>query len=531
MIPADGGRFGDNHRMADVDALVIGSGPNGLVAADMLARRGWEVLVCEGFEAPGGGVRSEEATLPGYIHDHCAGFFPLAMLSEQLRDLPVRWLRGVVESAHPRPDGSCAWLAADIDETARALDGEAPGDGAAWKAMIGWLDGIRGPFLDTLLTPVPNIRAAARMALKLRLKGLLRLARTSVVPVRDLADQEFLGRGPGTILTAFALHSDLGPEQAVSGVFALVLAYLAQTVGFTVPEGGAGRLSDALVARLHERSGRIRCSAPVTSVIVRGGRAAAVRAAGEEIGVRHAVLADTGAPALFRDLVGEEHLPGRFLDGLRRFRYGAGVFKVDWALGGPVPWSAEPCRRAATVHVGDDVDDMSRVTNEVVRGLLPAQPYLILGQQSLLDPSRAPAGHHTLWGYTHVPSQPRGDAADEIEAGSWEAMREAMADRVERRIEHLAPGFRDSILARRIITPTDFERTNPNLVGGEHNGGTGQAHQQLVFRPVPGWFRYRTPVKGLYLASASAHPGGGVHGACGAGAAKAATADRRLGRI
>lgn len=522
--------------MLDVDAVVIGSGPNGLVAACELARRGWNVLVCEQAAAPGGGVRSDQGTLPGFVHDHCAGFFPMGAVSRHftaldLRGAGLRWLNGEVETAHPRPDGSAVWMTRDLEGTVRSLEADTPGDGERWREVFAWLRTVERPLLDTMLNPIPDLPAAARLLWTLRVRGLLRLTRMALTPVRDLADQEFGGPGAGQLLAGLALHADLGPEQVGTGVYGLVLAYLAQTVGFPVAAGGSQTIADALIARLRGWGGEVRCSAEVTKVIVRSNRAVAVRVEGVgEVGVRHAVMADTGAPRLLLDLVGEDHLPASFLHGLRRFRHGLGVFKADWALSGPVPWTNDACRRAATVHLGDDVNDLSRAANEAIRGLLPSYPYLILGQQSLLDPSRAPAGQHTLWGYTHVPVQPTGDAEGKLGV-KWDEVREGFCDRVEERIEAMAPGFRDRILARRILSPPDMQRDNPNLVGGDHSGGTMQPHQLLVFRPVPGWFRYRMPVKGLYLASASAHPGGAVHGACGAGAAKMALRDRKLKRI
>jgi phytoene dehydrogenase-like protein len=250
---------------------------------------------------------------------------------------------------------------------------------------------------------------------------------------------------------------------------------------------------------------------------VRNKRAAGVQlVGGEQVAVRLAVLADTGAPALLLDLIERQHVPARVVKRMQSFRYGWGTYKLDWALAAPVPWSVEAARESAVVHAGDSLDDLSRFTTSVRRGELAENPYLVIGQQSLVDPSRAPRGRHTLYCYTRVPAKP---------AAGWDAERERYADVVEERIERLAPGFRKSILARHVCTPTDFEAMNPNLVGGDLGGGSNQFRQQLIFRPMFPYFRYRMPVRGLYLCSSFAHPGAGVHGMCGYNAARVAARD------
>ena len=258
------------------------------------------------------------------------------------------------------------------------------------------------------------------------------------------------------------------------------------------------------------------CGTPVTQVVVRGGRAVAVRTAdGTEIDARRAVLADVDAPTLFLRLVGAAHLPPRMLDDLRRFEWDGATFKVDWALDGPIPWTAEAARRAGTVHVSDSLDELARYYADLATGTLPSRPFLLFGQQAVADPTRCPPGTATGWAYTHVPRGVDFDA-------------EAYADVIEARIEELAPGFRALVRARHLLTPAAFEAANSNLRGGAVGGGTQQLHQQLVFRPTAGLGRPNTPVRGLYLAGASAHPGAGVHGSCGANAARAALSADRL---
>ncbi len=273
------------------------------------------------------------------------------------------------------------------------------------------------------------------------------------------------------------------------------------------------------------------CNAPVDSVIVRNGRAVGVRARGVDIDATRAVLADVDAPRLFLDLVGKEHLPPRIRDDLRRFAWDQSVFKVDWTLNGPVPWSAPDARRAGTLHLVESVDALTESRAQIARGLIPDRPFVLVGQQSMTDPTRAPAGCETLWAYIHLPREIKGDAAGELDDVSDSAAKERLADRVQARVEQLAPGFGSTIRGRHVMAPIDLQQRDPNLIGGAINGGTAQLYQQLVFRPTPGLGRPDTPIRSLYLASASAHPGGGVHGACGSNAARAALARDRVRRV
>ena len=312
----------------------------------------------------------------------------------------------------------------------------------------------------------------------------------------------------------------------------MVLIGLGQDVGWPVPEGGAGALTGALVARLRAAGGRVVCGERVERVLVRGNRAVGVRCAdGREVGARRAVLADVGAPQLYVSLLEREHVPARVLSAMRRFQYDSGTVKVDWALDGPIPWTAAGAARAGTLHVSGGIDGLSLQANELERGQVPGEPFLLIGQYAHFDPSRQPPGHETAWAYTHVPQRVLGDAGGDGISGSWDRGEvERMAERMEARLERVAPGFRDRVLARHVAGPRELEAANANLVGGALNGGTAQLHQQLVLRPIPGLGRAETPVRGLFLASASAHPGGGVHGACGANAARAALAHARLRR-
>lgn len=523
---------------SDVDAVVIGAGHNGLVAANVLAEHGWRVLVLEEQAVPGGAVKSGEITEPGFTSDLFSAFYPLAAASPALHAMDlqrhgVRWRRAPLPVAHPQDDGRCAVLSLDVDETAASLERFAPGDGERWRSFYGTWERAGGPFMDALLRPFPPLRGSARLAAALGPRGLLRFTRFALLPVRRLAEERFRGEGAAWLLSGNALHADLTPDSSGGGLFGWVLCGLGQEHGFPVPEGGAGRLIDALVARLHAHGGELALSALVARVIVRGGRAVGVRLRdGSEISAARGVLASTIAPTLFHELVGDQHLPRDFVEDLDRFQLDNGTVKVDWSLDGPIPWVAEEARRAGTLHIANGMDALTRTTAQLSRGLVPDEPFLVMGQYAPVDPTRMPAGKEVAWAYTHVPQQVRGDAGPDGLTGTWDEREvEAFVARVEAEIERRAPGFRALIRRRHVFTPPTLEAANRNLLGGAVNQGTAQIHQQVVFRPLPGLARPATPLRGLWLAGASAHPGGGVHGAAGMNAARAALHAWRLGAV
>jgi phytoene dehydrogenase-like protein len=473
------------------------------------------VTVFEAKDTPGGAVQSRELTLPGFTHDIGAAFFPFGLTSPALLplDLPdagLVWRHAPMDSAHPAPDGSCATIGRDLEASVKAFGD----DGEAWRRIALWHRRTRDRLLNALLSTPPAIGPMLRLGLG----GLFRLARVALSSGRGYSRSMFRTEAARRVIPGLALHTDVGPDDRCGAVVGFMLALLASSGGFAVPEGGAGSITKALIRRIEERGGRIVCGTRVAKILVRGGRAVAVRTEkGDEVEARRAILADVGAPALYLKMLEGAEPPGRVERAMRRFRHGFGTFKMDWALDGPAPWSIEDAARSAVIHAGDSLDDLSAFTREVRSGALPSHPYLVVGQQSLADPTRAPSGKHTLWAYSRVPSV--------LAEGSWEARREQFADRIEARIEELAPGFRKRILARAIFAPPDLERMNENLVGGDLGGGSADIRNQLIFRPVFPYFRYRTPFRGLYLASSYAHPGAGVHGACGRNAALAAIAD------
>jgi phytoene dehydrogenase-like protein len=379
---------------------------------------------------------------------------------------------------------------------------------------------VRDDLMESLLRPFPPVRPVARLVRRLGTAETVRFARFGLLSARRYGEERFAGEGARLLMAGNALHTDLTPEAAGGAIFGWLLSMLGQDAGFPVPEGGAGRVVDALVARLAARGGELVCGSPVTQVTVSGGRATGVRTAGgDRVAARRAVVADVVAPRLYLDLVGAGQLPGRMVADLRRFDWDAATVKADWALSAPVPWTAEPARRAGTLHLGVDLDGLTEFAAALATRRDPPHPFLLLGQMTTADPSRSPAGTESVWAYTHVPHH-TGRTADSVQA---------VVDRMEQLIERHAPGFRALVVGRYVQGPGDLERSNPNIVDGAIGAGTSALHQQLVLRPVPGLGRADTPVDRLYLASASAHPGAGLHGACGANAARAALARERTG--
>lgn len=519
------------------DAVVIGAGPNGLVAANLLADAGWQVLVLEQQETPGGAVRSDRELHPDFVHDTFSAFHPLAAGSPTLRAMELEkhgleWVHAPAVLGHPVAGLPWALLLRDRADTAALMEQQHPGDGDAWLELCSTWDRIEEPLLAGLLTPFPPVRAGGSLLARLPRAGGLDLVRTLLMPVSEMVRTRFGGPAPRLLLAGNAGHADIPLDAAGSGLFALLLTMLGQTRGFPVPRGGSGELTAALVRRLESRGGQIRCGEGATRVVVEGGRATAVLTEAGRYDVGRAVVADVSAPLLFGGLVPPDDLPPRVARGMQGFQLDPGTVKVDWALSGPVPWAVPPEVAPGTVHVADSLEQMSTALAQVTNGAVPAEPFLLTGQMTTADPIRSPAGTESMWAYTHVPQpdQTRRDAGDEGIGGTWdESERERFADRMQRRIERLAPGFGDRVLARRVLGPREMEARNASLIGGAINGGTAHLHQELFFRPVPGMLgRAETGIAGLYLGSSSAHPGGGVHGAPGSNAARAALFHDRL---
>lgn len=510
----------------DADAVVIGAGHNGLVAANLLAQAGWDVVVLEEQQVPGGAIRSDESLHPGYVTDWYSSFYPLTAASPVMRALDLtawglQWRHAPDVLAHVWPDGRTAVLSRDRERTAASLDAfdGGAGDGARWLDLVGQYDRIAEPLLQSLMTPFPPVRGGVRLARALGTAEALRFARFALTPVRRFGDERFRSEAAPVLLAGNALHSDLPPEAAGSAVYGWLLCMLGQTVGFPVPAGGSGGIVSALVSRLRAHDGTVRTGVAVAHVDVAHGAVAGVRTRDGETIRTPVVLADTGAPQLFGELLDPRVLPSRLLRDLESFQWDSPTLKVDWALSAPIPWRNPAARTAGTVHLGVDLDGLTFYAASLAAGQLPRDPFLLLGQMTTTDPSRSPAGTESVWAYTHVP-EGLSLSADDV-AGH--------VARMEAAIELQAPGFTSSIVARRVQSPADLQAADANLVHGAVAGGTAGLHQQLVFRPVPGLGRAETPVDGLYLASAGAHPGGGVHGGPGSNAARAALSRARTG--
>lgn len=507
--------------MEIADAIVVGAGHNGLVAANMLADAGWDVLVLEGSQAPGGAVRSAEHT-PGYVSDVGSAFYPLGLASPVLRALELeryglRWCHAPDVLAHLLPDGRAVILNRDPQRTAASVAEFAPADGRRWLTLYEeWLP-LQERLLEVLFTPFPPVRPGARLLRQLGPGGALRLLRQALLPIHRLGQELFEGEGARALLAGCALHTDLTVDEPASGLYGWLLTMLGQHYGFPVPEGGAGRLAAALAKRARAQGARVLYGLPVDRIAVARGRAFGVRTRGGEWWrARRAVLADVSAPALYQDLVGQDHLPDPLVRDLRGFQWDAATVKIDWALSGPVPWRDPATASAATVHVGGTVADLGRYAAALARDEVPFDPFLVVGQLTTADPTRSPDGTESLWTYTHLPQS----------AATDDAVARHVA-RIEATLEAYAPGFRSLVVDRHVSGPAELAALNPSLVGGAIGGGTSAIHQQLVFRPVPGLGRADTPIDRLYLASSSAHPGPGVHGGPGANAARAALARER----
>jgi phytoene dehydrogenase-like protein len=508
---------GEDNVSARYDAIIVGSGPNGLAAAITLAERGWSVLVLEEQAHLGGGLRSEQLTLPGFIHDVFSAVHPAAAASPVLARWPLerhglRWVQPDVAVAHPFLDGRAAVLHRDAERTRESLNAFGAADGDRWLTFVApylrHFEAIAG----TMLSGFPPVAGLLRLLAGLKPHGALELARIGLMSTRDLAGELFASDEAAAWLCGASLHGDVPPDGAGSAIMAVYLHLLGHRVGYPSPRGGAGALATALVAHLHALGGSTRTGARAERVHVRGGRVRGVEAGGELLPTTRLLCDVTPHGLLALD---DGALPERYRRQLARYRYGPGVVKVDWALHDPIPWRAHAARRAGTVHVGGGTAALASFAASLSGAAPHPEPFVLLGQQSIADATRAPAGRHTAWAYTRVPRAVAGDPAAR------------QAELIEAQVERFAPGFRDLVLGRHVLSPADLAGRNRNLSGGDVGSGSCSL-DQLVFRPVPGLSPYRTPIRGLYLAGASTFPGGAVHGVCGAAAARCALHDARL---
>ncbi|WP_082974379.1 NAD(P)/FAD-dependent oxidoreductase [Mycobacterium sp. E1386] len=502
------------------DAVVIGAGHHGLVAASMLADAGWDVLVLEAQPEPGGAVRSAELT-PGYITDLFSSYYPMtvaspAMAALRLEDHGLRWSHAPAVVGHPRStaDDDPPIVYRDPARTATEFARREPADGDNWWRLVDLWQRIKAPLLDAMLAPFPPVRPLMRLLTKLGTAEAIRVARLLVQPANTMASELFVGEAPRVLLLGNAMHADVPPDAPISGAMGFLMTMLAQDGGWPVPVGGSGQLTAALVNRARSAGARIECNQNVSRIQVRGGRAVGVTTAeGRTVAARRAIVADVTAPRLFGDMLTADALPPKLLRDLEHFTWDPPVVKVNYALGKAVPWRAKDLHDVGTVHLGADGDGLVRWMADLNTRVVPEHPFMLFGQTTTADPSRSPAGTESVWAYTHLPR----NVADDASA-------DRLAERMDRVIEEHAPGFGSAVIDRFVQRPSDLEASDANLHMGALNGGTAQLQQMLIFRPAPGMGRAETPVQGLYLGSASATPGGSVHGACGRNAANAALA-------
>ena len=463
------------------DAVVVGAGPNGLAAAIVLARAGQTVLLLEANDTIGGGCRTADVTLPGFHHDICAAVLPMGIASPLFQALPlqqfgVSWVQSPAALAHPFDDGTAAVLHRSVAATGATIGPDA----AAWARLMQPFLEQWPSFVDSVLRPVRMPRHPWLMA-RLGLKGL----RSGV----GLARSAFAGEKARALFGGCAAHAILPMDAAGSASFGLVLALAGHAVDWPIVRGGSQRLADAMAACFRSLGGEIETSRPVRRLT--------------DLPPHRSALFDLMPAALER--IAGDALPPRYRQQLRGYRHGPGVFKLDWALRGPIPWKAAECAMAATVHLGATLDEIVESEDAAARGRIADRPFVLVAQPSLFDDTRAPQGAHTGWAYCHVPN---GAATD-------------MTDRIERQVERFAPGFRDLIIGRSVMSPAGVEARNANMVGGDVSGGANDL-AQFMFRPVVRWNPYTTPNERIYLCSSATPPGGGVHGMCGYWAALAA---------
>lgn len=464
--------------MPDYDAIIVGAGPNGLAAAIELARAGWSVLLCEAREIIGGGARTEALTLPGFLHDVCSAIHPLGLASPFFRSLPLdqfglEWIQPEIALAHPFDNDSPALLYTSLEKTGETLGVDAAAYRRLMQPFVKNWDRLAVDILGPLPIPPHYPFLLARFGLP------------ALLPARWLAERLFTGHKARALFAGMAAHSFIPLEQVATASFGMVLGILGHAVGWPLPRGGSQSIVNAMAAYLSSLGGKIQTGIPVSSI--------------SQLPSARAYVFDVTPRQLLR--IAGDQLPPGYRRKLESYRYGPGIFKIDWALKETIPWKAPVCGRAGTVHLGATLEEIALSERSSYEGRIPEKPLVLFAQQSVFDPTRAPEGQHTGWAYCHVPA---GSTVD-------------MTERIENQIERFAPGFRDLILMRKTTNTAQYQQYNANYIGGDINGGV-QNLRQLFTRPT--WRTYSTPNPLIFLCSSSTPPGGGVHGMCGYHAAR-----------
>ena len=509
--------------MADFDAVVVGAGHNGLAAAVHLATKGWKVIVVEAASEPGGAVKTRELTEPGFRHDLCAmnlsmfaGSAFFATYRQELIDAGL----GLVPAPHcfasVFPDGTHVGVGTDVPATIGAIEALSPADAAAWKSMLDGF-GVDAPHIFALLgSPMPSLAALKAVWKAYRavgMDGLYRLARLLLATPRDFLDGHFENDKLKAMMAAWGLHLDFAPDVAGGALFPYLESMANQAFGMVIGQGGADTIIKAMTEVLRAKGGVLLLDSPVEQITMAGGRAIGVRLVnGREITARRAVVANINPKLLFGKMVAKAPERATFEKKVEGFRAGPGAMMIHLSMDGLPDWSAGPALKDyAYVHIAPDMQMMSRVYAEAKAGLLPAEPALVVGQPTAIDPTRAPEGKHVLWVQVRVlPADIKGDTLGQITARDWDSAKAAYAERVLDIIERYAPGTRAKVRSMAVFSPLDLERENPNLIGGDSLSGSHHLDQNFLFRPVAGYSRYKTPVKNLYMCGASTWPGAGT---------------------
>ncbi|AJY74149.1 phytoene desaturase family protein [Paenibacillus beijingensis] len=514
--------------MTDADIIVVGSGHNGLAAALKLARSGWRVVVLERANQPGGAAKTAEITLPGFKHDLYATNIGLFLGSALYREMGSELHRNgfeTVVSDKPFvsvfPDDDAISVYRNPEKTLREFERQSAKDAAAWTDLLAYFQQTSPYLLPIMQLPMPSLALAKhlfQLYRRLGRTGSLELMKLLLQTPRQFAESWFESEKVQSLFIPWSFHLDFGPDVAGGAMFPFLEVPLDHMNGMALAKGGVGTLIQSMIRTLESMGGKVVLGRHVSKIIVQNGRAAGVEMEdGEKLFAKYGVIANVNPSQLIEKLIAPEHLPSQYVKRVQTYRYGPGTMMIHLAMNAPLNWKAnDELSQFSYVHIGPYTSDVAQTYTDALNGRLPASPLLVVGQQSSPDPSRAPENKHTLWVQVRaLPAKPKSDALNEIHSASWREMKEQYADRVIDKIAEYAPNIKETVLARHVMSPRDLQADNPNLVGGDSVSGSHHLDQNYLFRPVPGWSRYNTPIQGLFLTGASTWPGGGLNATSG----------------